>query len=73
MIFQLFQDGLRLVAGYEDGVVKIWDLKASAVLHSLPASSHDIRVTAVDSNPENSLVVSISTDGMFKLICQFNL
>ncbi|CAB3230877.1 unnamed protein product [Arctia plantaginis] len=60
---KLFQDGMRLVAGYEDGEVKIWDLKTSTVLHSLPASAHEMRVTAVDCNPENTLMASISTDG----------
>lgn len=60
---KLFHDGVRLVAGYEDGAVKIWDLKTSTVLHALPATVHEIRVTAVDTHPENNLMASISTDG----------
>ncbi|XP_026727063.1 angio-associated migratory cell protein [Trichoplusia ni] len=60
---KLFRDGVRLSAGYEDGAVKIWDLKTSAILQQVPASVHQIRVTAVDNHPENNLIASISTDG----------
>ncbi|XP_021191298.2 angio-associated migratory cell protein [Helicoverpa armigera] len=60
---KLFHDGVRLAAGYEDGVVKIWDLKTSAVLHQLPATVHQIRVTAIDTHPDDNLMASISTDG----------
>lgn len=27
-------DGLKLVSGYENGVIKIWDLKTASILHS---------------------------------------
>ncbi|KAJ8729329.1 hypothetical protein PYW08_000910 [Mythimna loreyi] len=60
---KLFQDGVRLAAGYEDGAVKIWDLKTSAVLQQVPASFHEIRVTAIDTHPDGNLMASISTDG----------
>lgn len=60
---QLFNDGVRMAAGYEDGTVKIWDIKTSAVTHQLPANVHQIRVTAIDIHPDNSLMASISTDG----------
>lgn len=51
------------MAGYEDGAVKIWDLKTSAVLHQVPASVHEMRVTAIDTHPDGNLMASISTDG----------
>ncbi|CAG4944340.1 unnamed protein product [Colias eurytheme] len=60
---KIYPDGVRLAAGYEDGVVKIWDLKTNAVLHQLPAGMHESRVTALDLHPENNLLASISTDG----------
>lgn len=69
---KLFQDGVRLVAGYEDGAVKIWDLRSSTVLHSVPATVHDTRVTAVDTHPENNLMASISTDGKVVLTTPSN-
>lgn len=62
---QLFQDGVRLAAGYEDGTLKIWDLKASSVLHAVPASVHQIRITDIDTHPENNLMASISSDGKY--------
>lgn len=58
---QLFQDGVRLAVGYEDGAIKVWDLKSAAVLQHVPA--HTIRVTAIDTHPDNNLMASISTDG----------
>lgn len=64
---QLFQDGVRLVAGYEDGAVKVWDLRTNSVLHQVPQSVHEMRVTAIDTHPENNLVVSISSDGRFSI------
>lgn len=60
---KLFNDGVRMAAGYEDGTVKTWDIKTSAVTHQLPANVHQIRVTAIDIHPDNSLMASISTDG----------
>lgn len=66
-IFQLFSDGVRLVSGYEDGTVKIWDLKTNSVLQQVPQSVHQIRVTDVDTHPENNILASISTDGNFFL------
>lgn len=62
-LFQLFQDGVRLAAGYEDGTLKVWDLKTSSVLHTVPASVHQIRITDIDTHPENNLMASISSDG----------
>lgn len=67
---QLFHDGVRLAAGYEDGAVKIWDLKTSAVLHQVPAGVHQIRVTAIDTHPDDNLIASISTDGKIYIVYQ---
>ena len=71
----MFHDGVRLAAGYEDGAVKIWDLKTSAVLHQVPASVHELRVTAIDTHPDGNLMASISTDGKvyFLLLLLFAL
>lgn len=69
---KLFHDGVRLAAGYEDGAVKIWDLKTSAILHTVPATVHELRVTAIDTHPENNLMASISTDGKVVLTTPSN-
>lgn len=59
----MFHDGVRLAAGYEDGTVKVWDLKTATVVSQIPPGIHQIRVTAVDTHPDNSLMLSIATDG----------
>lgn len=63
VLFQLFNDGVRLAAGYEDGAVKVWDLKTCTVVQHIPDSVHKMRVTAIDTHHENNLIASISTDG----------
>ncbi|XP_053616269.1 angio-associated migratory cell protein isoform X2 [Plodia interpunctella] len=64
---KLFNDGVRLAAGYEDGAVKVWDLKTSSVLQQIPNNVHGIRVTAIDTHHDNNLIASISTDGKIVL------
>lgn len=54
---------MRLAAGYEDGAVKIWDLKTGQPLHTISPNIHQIRVTDLDTHHENNLLASISTDG----------
>lgn len=51
------------MAGYEDGSIKVWDLKNSIVLHQV-TGMHEVRVTALDTHPDNNLMASISSDGM---------
>ncbi|XP_047545134.1 angio-associated migratory cell protein [Vanessa atalanta] len=69
---KMFHDGVRLAAGYEDGTVKIWDLKTCTMLQQVPAAIHQIRVTDIDTHPENSLVASIGTDGKIVLTTSNN-
>ncbi|KAM3964623.1 angio-associated migratory cell protein isoform 1-T2 [Aphomia sociella] len=64
---KLFNDGVRLVAGYEDGSIKVWDLKTSTVLQHIPDSVHQTRVTAIDTHHENNLIASVSSDGKIVL------
>ncbi|XP_013168433.1 PREDICTED: angio-associated migratory cell protein [Papilio xuthus] len=69
---KLFSDGVRLVSGYEDGTVKVWDLKTNSVLHQVPPNVHHMRVTDVDTHPENNIMASISTDGKAVLTTSMN-
>lgn len=59
----MFRDGVRLAAGYEDGAIKIWDLKTSQAVHTISPNIHHMRVSDLDTHPENNLLASISTDG----------
>ncbi|VVD01704.1 unnamed protein product [Leptidea sinapis] len=69
---KVFPDGVRLAAGYEDGVVKFWDLKTNLVLHQVAAGLHGSRVNAIDVHPDNNLVASISTNGTVVLTTSNN-
>lgn len=60
---QLFPDGTRLAAGYENGSVKVWDIKSEKVIYQIPPGVHPVRVISIDTHPENNLMASISTDG----------
>ncbi|RVE54156.1 hypothetical protein evm_001279 [Chilo suppressalis] len=60
---KVFSDGKRLAAGYEDGALKIWDLKTGQIIHHIPSNVHQMRITDLDTHPENNLIASISTDG----------
>ncbi|CAH2104481.1 unnamed protein product [Euphydryas editha] len=62
---KLFRDGVHLAVGYNDGTVKVWDLKSSIIWYQIPASVHQTCVTDIDIHPENKLMASISTDGKF--------
>lgn len=64
-MLQLFPDGRRLAAGYDDGAVKIWDLKTSSLVSQVPANVQGLRVTAIDVQPDNNLVAALSFDGNY--------
>lgn len=60
-------DGTHLVAGYIDGSIRIWDLKASTVVHCIKdKTGHSEGVTCIDIKKE--LAATGSTDGTLKLI-----
>ncbi|GBP96067.1 Angio-associated migratory cell protein [Eumeta japonica] len=69
---KLLTDGVRLVAGYENGSVKLWDIKACTVLHQIPPGVHNGLITAVDVDPDNNVIVSISTEGKAVIMTSHN-
>ena len=65
----LTSDGRRAVLGYEDGVVKVWDLKEGNPLVSIaPPSGHSASVTSLAAHSDNVLLLSGSEDSTAKLI-----
>ncbi|XP_075172147.1 protein FAN [Anomaloglossus baeobatrachus] len=59
-------DGLLLTSGTKEGVVSIWDVAESCVLHQLPChngSVHDIALS-----PDARHVLSVGEDGCLKII-----
>ncbi|XP_063144933.1 angio-associated migratory cell protein [Candoia aspera] len=62
-------DGKRAVVGYEDGTVRIWDLKQVNSLHVLKGNDgHQGPLTCVASQKDGSLILTGSVDCHAKLI-----
>ncbi|CAL7940554.1 unnamed protein product [Xylocopa violacea] len=60
----IFPDGKRIVVGYEDGVIRILDLKTGSVLSSISSTSgHSSTITTIDCHSDNNLILSAAVDG----------
>lgn len=50
--------------GYEDGVIRVLDLKTSTVLSSISSAlGHSSAITTIDCHSDNNLVLSAAVDG----------
>ncbi|XP_044159675.1 angio-associated migratory cell protein-like [Bufo gargarizans] len=66
---QFLPDGERAVVGYEDGSVRIWDLKEGKTLHALEGTdSHRGPMSCVACNTDGSLILSGSFDCDTKMV-----
>ncbi|XP_076329006.1 angio-associated migratory cell protein isoform X2 [Tachypleus tridentatus] len=66
---KVLPDGKRAVTGFEDGTIRIWDLKSASVLHGITdKSAHEEAVTVIDCCKDKSLLLTGSTDCTAKLI-----
>lgn len=62
-------DGKRAVVGYEDGTLRVWDLKQGSPLHVVKGQdSHQGPLTCITANASGSLVLTGSVDCTAKLI-----
>ncbi|GFG40869.1 hypothetical protein Cfor_08899 [Coptotermes formosanus] len=60
----ILPDGKRAAVGYEDGTVKVFDMKACTVLHHVPQGQANAgTVTDMDCHPDNNLLITGSVDG----------
>ncbi|KAJ8253076.1 hypothetical protein GJAV_G00208840 [Gymnothorax javanicus] len=65
----ILPDGKRAVVGYEDGVIRFWDLKQGNTIHVLKGNDgHQGALTCITSNKDGSLVMTGSVDCCAKLI-----
>jgi WD40 repeat protein len=63
------KDGRHVALAYEDGVVKVWDLKEGNPLISVaPPMGHSASVTSLAVHHEAVLLLSGSEDSTAKLI-----
>ncbi|XP_061571499.1 angio-associated migratory cell protein [Cololabis saira] len=66
---KILPDGKRAVVGYEDGTVRVWDLKHGNTTHVIKgADGHQGALTCLVCNKDGSLVLTGSVDGCAKLI-----
>uniref|UniRef100_A0A8C3B827 Angio-associated migratory cell protein n=1 Tax=Cairina moschata TaxID=8855 RepID=A0A8C3B827_CAIMO len=66
---RILPDGKRAVVGYEDGTMRIWDLKQGTSLHVLKGQDgHQDPLTCVASNQDGSLILTGSVDCHAKLV-----
>ncbi|CAN2389106.1 smooth muscle cell migration [Pristimantis euphronides] len=66
---QFLPDGKKAVVGYEDGSVRIWDLKQGSTVHVLKgADAHTGPLTCVSCNGDGSLILTGSVDCDTKMV-----
>lgn len=66
---KILPDGKRAVVGYEDGTMRLWDLKLGTTIHVI--KGHDAHLgplTSMECNKDGTLVLTGSVDGQAKLI-----
>lgn len=62
----LTADGKRLIVGYGDGSVRLWDIKSSTCVQEILAESpmaHTDAVTCISADPDNGMFLTGSEDG----------
>uniref|UniRef100_A0A3Q3WG07 Angio-associated migratory cell protein n=1 Tax=Mola mola TaxID=94237 RepID=A0A3Q3WG07_MOLML len=66
---KVLPDGKRTVVGYEDGTVRVWDLKQGNTIYVIKGQDgHQGALTCLSCNKDGSLVLTGSVDGCAKLI-----
>nr|XP_061802923.1 angio-associated migratory cell protein-like [Nerophis lumbriciformis] len=66
---KVFPDGKRAVVGYEDGTVRLWDLKQGNSIHVIKGQDgHQGALTCLACSKDGALVLTGSLDGCAKLI-----
>ncbi|XP_037032701.1 angio-associated migratory cell protein isoform X2 [Bradysia coprophila] len=63
---ELTNDGKKLIVGYGDGTIKLWDIKSSSVVQEILADSplgHSSTITCIAADPDNGIFLSGSEDG----------
>ncbi|XP_047669118.1 angio-associated migratory cell protein isoform X2 [Tachysurus fulvidraco] len=66
---KILPDGKKAMVGYEDGTLRLWDLKQGNTIHVVKGhDGHQGPLTSMECNKDGSLVLTGSTDGQAKLI-----
>lgn len=63
------KDGKRATVGYEDGTLKLWDLRQGMhTFHLSDGTAHQGSITCLDANRDNVLVATGSEDSTVKIV-----
>lgn len=65
---KVLSDGKRLLAGYGDGQVRLWNLKSGSVLWQLATNIPTDGVTSLDVTDDSSLLVVAPSAQLFKVV-----
>ncbi|XP_060775044.1 angio-associated migratory cell protein isoform X2 [Neoarius graeffei] len=66
---KILPDGKRAMVGYEDGTLRLWDLKQGSAIHVIKGyDGHQGPLTSMECSKDGTLVLTGSTDGRAKLI-----
>lgn len=66
MCGKVLADGKRLISGYMDGQLKLWDIKATSIIWQLVEPQRD-GITSLDLNKDNTLALSAPTAQVIKI------
>jgi len=70
---QILSDGKRAFVGYDDGSLKVWDLKSTDAVYNISGhDAHTAPVFCLDYNADGSLLASGSGDMTVKMISALN-
>ncbi|XP_072539040.1 angio-associated migratory cell protein [Salminus brasiliensis] len=66
---KILPDGKRMMVGYEDGTLRLWDLKQGNAIHVIKGhDGHQGPLTSIECNKDGTLVLTGSVDGQAKLV-----
>uniref|UniRef100_W5L1T5 Angio-associated migratory cell protein n=1 Tax=Astyanax mexicanus TaxID=7994 RepID=W5L1T5_ASTMX len=66
---KILPDGKRMMVGYEDGTLRLWDLKLGQIIHLIKGhDGHQGPLTSMECSKDGNLVLTGSVDGEAKLI-----
>ncbi|KAG9277893.1 angio-associated migratory cell protein [Astyanax mexicanus] len=66
---KILPDGKRMMVGYEDGTLRLWDLKLGQIIHLIKGhDGHQGPLTSLECSKDGNLVLTGSVDGEAKLI-----
>ncbi|XP_058803034.1 angio-associated migratory cell protein [Phymastichus coffea] len=60
----IMPDGRRIVVGYNDGVIRLIDLKSCSVISTITSNmGHTSAITSIDCHLDNNIILSAGVDG----------